>query len=423
MKIRSHLLNKTIYSVLPLLTITGVETAVSAAPIIKPPTEPVPTRVLVNPSFEEPAFQNSGATWISLDNYIPGNDSSLQGWFSTHPVNGYSGYGQSRFRDAQGVPYQHLVELWVNDFQGVRAAGGYQFAELNAQANSALYQDIVVFAGESIPWEVSHRGRQKDDIADVAEVFISDPNDWTGSTFSGDKLYSANISTSRNGSISGITLTLGNIANSNSQTALPNGWVRYADIWEGPEISQEYRFAFQAVSTGSGNNTIGNFLDEIQIKLSPIIDIIDPEIESINPYSNSIYYLPVRVNGLLESNSTVEIDVAVAGVDFNDFTLTNLVSGLAQPLGNDFSATKLANGNISLTIPPNLYDPNNPSHYVSLPIDFQGTIVGQDSEVVFTVVNTNGGGGNGVQDLLIPPADAGFSNTQSTILEAGILPD
>ena len=60
---------------------------------------------------------------------------------------------------------------------------------------------------------------------------------------------------------------------------------------------------------------------------------------------------------------------------------------------------------------------------LSLPIDFQGTIVGQDSEVVFTVVNTNGGGGNGVQDLLIPPADAGFSHTQSTILEAGILPD
>ena len=113
----------------------------------------------------------------------------IQGWFSTHPTTGYSGSNNSRFKDASGNPFQHLIELWVNAFGGVQAPSGNQFAELNAQANSALYQDIVVFSGETIPWTVSHRGRQEEAIADIAEVFISDPNDWTGATFSGEKLY------------------------------------------------------------------------------------------------------------------------------------------------------------------------------------------------------------------------------------------
>ena len=417
MKTTFNLLTKAAFSTLSLLAFAGLEAPVSAVPVIPAPTEPVPTRVLVNPGFEEPAFIDQPAAWISIDNYTPGNDNTLQGWFSTHPTH-FARYGEDRFLDGQGVPFEHLTEVWVEGHNGVFSSEGYQFAELNAEHHSALYQDIVVFAGESIPWEVSHRGRDSDSVADVAEVFISDPNDWTGPTFAGNKLYSANISTSNNGSISGITPLLGNIADSTSETALNDGWVRYADTWEGPTHSKKYRFAFQAISTASGNITQGNLLDEIQIKLSPIIDIVDPEIELIDPLGESTYYLPVRVNGLLESNSTVEIDVSIAGNDFSDFTLADLMSGRGQALGNDFSATKLANGNISRTIPPNIYDPNNPAHYISIPIDFGRTIVDQDSEILFTVVNSSGGGGNGVQDMLIPPADSGFAITQATMLKA-----
>lgn len=408
-------------SFLALLISGGLAIESNAAPIINPPETPVPTRVLVNPSFEYPAYSDS--TWKSLDSYIPGDDSSLQGWFSTHPTTGYSGYGNSRFKDAQGNPFQHLVELWVNAFQGVQAPEGDQFAELNAQADSALYQDILVFSNEVIPWSASHRGRSKDNIADVAEVFISDPLDWTGATFSGNKLYSATISTSKNGSISGINPTIGNQVNSDSTNALANGWVKYSDVWQGPEISKEYRFAFQSVSTGGGNNTIGNFLDSIQIKLSPLVDLVDPNISEIDPLRESIYYLPVRINGQSESEATVEIDVSLDSSDFTNYTLEPLVSGTNNMLSSSISATKMANGNIQLIIPPNLYDPNNPSHYISIPINFDQVSSPQEQLAKFEVVNVTGGGGQEVQNLLIPPADSGFSATLETKILASMFAD
>ncbi|MEL6438193.1 MAG: hypothetical protein AAFQ80_02890 [Cyanobacteria bacterium J06621_8] len=379
----------------------------SAAPVIDAPNPPVPTRVLVNPSFEYPAYSDS--TWKSLDNYIPGDESTLQGWFSTHPTTGYSGYGNSRFRDSQGNPFQRLVELWVNAFQGVQAPEGNQFAELNAQADSALYQDILVFSNEIIPWSVSHRGRSQDAIADVAEVFISDPLDWTGPTFSGNRLYSATIGTSRNGSIYGINPVTGNIADSSSSNTLGNGWVQYSDTWQGPATSKKYRFAFQSVSTGGGNNTIGNFLDNIQIKLSPLVDLVEPNISEINPLGESTYYLPVRINGQSESEATIEIDVSLGSADFTDYELEALISGTNDLLSNGITASKMPNGNIELKIPPSLYDPNNPRDYVTIPIDFEGVSLSQDELAKFEIVNVAGGGGQGVQDLLIPPADSGFS--------------
>lgn len=384
----------------------------NAAPVIEAPSTPVPTRTLINSSFEYPAY--TGSTWKSLDSYIPGDDSTLQGWFSTHPTTGYSGHGNRRFKDKNGNPFKHLVELWVNSFQGVEAAKGNQFAELNAQADSALYQDILVFSNESIPWSASHRGRSKDNIADIAEVFISDPLDWTEATFSGDKLYSANIGTSKNGSISTITPNLGNVVNSVSKTALANGWVKYGDTWQGPSTSKKYRFAFQSVSTGGGNNTIGNFLDDIQIKLSPIVDLVNPNIAEVDPLKDSFYYLPVRINGKSESDATIEIDVALADTDFSDYTIGTLASGSNTAVLNNVTATKLDNGNIQVSVPKGIYDANNPEYYISVPINFSQAKFSDDQLAKFKILDVAGGGGQGVQDLLIPPADSGFETELET---------
>lgn len=395
----------------------------NAAPVIDAPSTPVPTRTLVNPSFEYPAYTNSGSSWQSLDSYIPGDDSSLQGWFSTHPTTGYSGAGQARYNDANGNPFKHLVEIWVNAFQGVQAPQGNQFAELNAQADSALYQDILVFSNETIPWSADHRGRQKNDKADIAEVFISDPLDWTGPTFDGNKLYSATIETSKNGSLSAINPVLGNVANSSNQSSLANGWAKYSDVWQGPSASKKYRFAFQSVSTGGGNNTIGNFLDNIQIKLSPIVDLVDPQISEIHPLQDSIYYVPVRVNGQSESTATVEIDVALDGTDFTNYSLESLVSGSNTDVPNGITATKLDNGNIQVSVPAELYDPNNPSHYISVPLNFDQVLSVNDLTATFEVVSVNGGGGDGVQNLLIPPTDSGFDTELETTVLASLFAD
>jgi len=394
------------------------------APIIEAPSVPVPTRALINPSFSYPGG-NTRNTWYSLDGYIPGDDSTLQGWFSTHQTTGYSGFSNSRFKDSDGNPFVRLVEIWGSGFQGVIAPHGNSFAELNAQAESALYQDILVFSNESIPWSASHRGRTKNNIADVAEVFISDPLDWTGPTFDGNKLYSAEISTSKNGSILGINPLLGSISdNSASKTSIGGGWAKYSDTWTGPATTKKYRFAFQAVSTGNNNNTTGNFLDDIQIKLSPIVDLLDPEIEEIDPSGeNNTYYVPVRVNGQSESIADIEIDVALDGNDFSNYSVEGLVSGSNTEVINGVTAQKLDNGNVQVSIPPELYDPNNPDDYILVPINFSGTRLFSDQTATFEVVSTEGGGGQGVQDLLIPPSDSGFAIQLETEVKANAFSD
>ena len=404
--------------VLAILIAGTLDSAANSAPIIDAPSTPVPTRVLVNPSFEAPSF--TGSTWYSIDNYQPGEPTTLQGWFSTHPTENYAGYNNSRFRHLHH--FEHLVEIWANSFQGVPASEGTQFAELNAQADSALYQDILVFAGEEVPWLTAHRGRGSSSVADIAEVFISDPNDWTGPTFSGTKLYSAQISTAKDGDPSGIVASIGS-AGLATETPLSSGWVQYSDTWSGPNSTKEYRFAFQSISTGSGNNTIGNFLDDIQIELSPIVDLVNPNISEIGTQNNSVYYLPVRLNGNVQSQATIEIDVSINGSDFSNYTLNTLVSGTDGTLPSGTTATKLNNGNIELTVPADIYDPNNPSQYISIPVDFVGQVFWANKLANFSIVSVTGGGNQGSLELMIPPSDSGFQTSQQTDVLPTVISD
>ena len=374
------------------------------APTVASPSTPLPTRTLVNPSFEEAAFPNSGSTWISLDNYIPGDDSTLQGWFSTHPTTGYSGYGNSRYKDDDGNPYEHLVELWVNNFQGVPAPEGSQFAELNAQAHSALYQDVCVMANEQVRWTASHRGRTHNNTADVAEVFISDPNDWTGIIYSGSKLYSANIATSKDGSPSSIQPNNGNAAGQTSKTNLSNGWRRYSDVWTGPSTSQEYRFAFQSVSTANGNLSTGNFLDDIQLELSPTVEFVETDVTNevnLPNIEGDVYYLTLRVNGNLLSQGTVDITPASGStLTGDDFTLGTLVAGDGGSVISGISATKLADGTISLTLPSGSYDRNNVSDYITIPLNMSGFPGIKDATFELKDANMSGGGDGNILNLM-----------------------
>ncbi len=379
------------------------------APTVASPSTPLPTRTLVNPSFEEAAFPNSGRTWISLDNYIPGDDSTLQGWFSTHPTTGYSGYGNSRYKDDDGNPYQHLVELWVNGFNGVDAPEGSQFAELNAQAHSALYQDVCVMANEQVRWTASHRGRKKknfsQDDPDVAEVFISDPNDWNLTTFSGSKEYSAILRTSPNGSPSSSTFQaeIGS-AGQATRTNLSNGWRKYSDVWTGPATSQKYRFAFQSISTPHGNKTYGNFLDDIQLELSPTVEFVETDVTNEVNLSNiegDVYYLTLRVNGNLLSQGTVDITLASGStLTGDDFTLGTLVAGDGGSVVSGISATKLADGTISLTLPSGSYDRNNVSDYITIPLNMSGFPGIKDATFELKDDNMSGGGDGNILNLM-----------------------
>lgn len=155
---------------------------------------------LVNNGFEQPR--------ITTGTYQIIDESTVPGWSTTA---------------ADGK-----MELWNSGFQGVPAAEGLQFAELNANLVSTLYQDIPTTPGQTLIWGLSHRGRQG---VDTMNVRIGEP-----------------------GSSLTVVATV-----SDGNTA----WGRHTGVYTVPAGQVVTRFAFESVSAAGGNKSIGNFLDAI----------------------------------------------------------------------------------------------------------------------------------------------------------------
>jgi hypothetical protein len=134
------------------------------------------------------------------------------------------------------------IEIWGTGFLGVPAAQGNAFAEINANSAGTLYQDVVSSPGDTMTWTLQHRGRGGDD---TMEVLIGDATvaDVTGNT--GWDYISPG-------------LTDGTAA-----------WGTHTDTYVVPAGHTCTRFAFRAVSTASGNDSIGNFLDDVSFAIAP----------------------------------------------------------------------------------------------------------------------------------------------------------
>ncbi len=139
------------------------------------------------------------------------------------------------------------IEIWGTGFLGVPASDGNAFAELNANTAGTLYQDVVSVGGESMTWSLVHRGRGGDD---TMEVLIGDAND-------------ADV----NGS-TGWDSTSGPLTDGVS------AWGSHTGTYTVPAGQTCTRFAFRAVATGSGNDSIGNFLDAVEFSVT--IPATDP---------------------------------------------------------------------------------------------------------------------------------------------------
>ncbi|MFI0777370.1 isopeptide-forming domain-containing fimbrial protein [Streptomyces sp. NPDC021212] len=179
-------------------------------------TPPVaPLRVaLVNGSYEEPTVNGMAflpdASQTQASNRVPG-------WLTTAS--------------------DHMIELWQSGFQGVPAAEGNQFAELNANEVSTLYQDLPTTPGTTLYWRLYHRGRQGDD---TMALDIGAP----GSTVEQRRF------------------TDGNTA-----------WGYYTGTYVVPAGQMLTRFAFRSVAAAGGNRSVGNFLDGIFFGTAPYVTL------------------------------------------------------------------------------------------------------------------------------------------------------
>lgn len=164
---------------------------------------------LVNGGFESP----SNTPGIS-DNFYP-TDGSFPGWHTTAT--------------------DHTFEIWTDGFLGVVPYEGAQFAELNANQVSTLYQDATgVAAGSLVGFQFAHRGRLGVDTLSLTITDLGADNVPGG----GDDttLFSQNYSD-------------GNTA-----------WGFYTNPAPITALGNTMRFAYDSVSS-TGGLTIGNFLD------------------------------------------------------------------------------------------------------------------------------------------------------------------
>ncbi|XVQ14259.1 DUF11 domain-containing protein [Spirillospora sp. CA-255316] len=179
-----------------------------------PAMQDVPQRVaLVNGSFEEPKV-TSGYENRLPDASQPGTV-SVPGWHTTAS--------------------DHLIEIW-HQRSGTQAAHGEQWAELNANEASTLYQDLETTPGTTLYWSLQHRGRSG---RDTMSVKIGRPGREPDKTW---------------------TFTDGTDA-----------WGRHTGVYKVPAGQTATRFAFEAGATATGDPTVGNFLDDIVFGSAPCV--------------------------------------------------------------------------------------------------------------------------------------------------------
>ncbi|TDD21254.1 DUF11 domain-containing protein [Nonomuraea diastatica] len=129
----------------------------------------------------------------------------------------------------------HVIEIWHDGFNEVPAADGKQFAELNANQVSTLYQDLPTTPGTTLYWRLSHRGRNGPDTMALDIGHPEDPVQQAQMTDDND------------------------------------AWGHYSGQYTVPAGQTTTRFAFRSVSATGGNQGIGNFLDGIMFGTAPCV--------------------------------------------------------------------------------------------------------------------------------------------------------
>ncbi|WP_226874810.1 DUF7507 domain-containing protein [Microbispora sitophila] len=166
---------------------------------------------LVNGGFEKPVV---AGTWASFPDASQNNPNAVPGWRTTAT--------------------DHMIEVW-SPRMNVPAVEGAQFAELNANQVSTLYQDRPTTPGQKLYWRLSHRGRLGSDQMALDIGAPSGP--------------------AQQGTMSDAT----------------DKWGTYHGSYTVPAGQTTTRFAFRSISAAGGNASVGNFLDDVFFGTPPCV--------------------------------------------------------------------------------------------------------------------------------------------------------
>lgn len=243
---------------------------------------------LHNGGFETPVLSESaGSNWqFSNENY------KAQGgvWQTTGTADNIDIF--HKFQDPDGADIEIVTAkanlsgyAWNGDACDARGtANTGQFAELNCQAAGALYQDVITYQGEKLNFWLSHRARgvknESTSEYDTMYVVIM-PTSEAKKYSTQDSL--VNLINTKKKSTAGDVSTRyeekgKDIICNNDEgifiervTSDDQSWNSIKEEGQYLAKSSMTRFFFVAGATASGNNTQGNFLDEVNFgqKLPP----------------------------------------------------------------------------------------------------------------------------------------------------------
>lgn len=240
-----------------VLVLNGTETSVNASI-----TNTNYNKSVLNGSFERPQNDNNRSAtqydqgYTGLEWRTTATDNKIE---IVRLTNQTRSSWRNNYSYRSGWPYSNYVEVWPVD--------GNQYAEINAEQDSALYQSVLTVPGTTMNWQLYHAQR---------------PGSWNSKIGRDeDTMYLCIVSdtqamqyfSSTEGLRSHVKQMLGNKAVYNEDglyiQKISDGttWGKYTGTYTVPEGQYLTRFFFLSEEyTGgglAGNPTLGNFLDNV----------------------------------------------------------------------------------------------------------------------------------------------------------------
>ncbi|WP_313432720.1 isopeptide-forming domain-containing fimbrial protein, partial [Siminovitchia terrae] len=198
---------------------------------IDPPDACAAPVALINGSFEEPPFSPNDSRLTKHIGWFDAPQGAVPGWKTTDRSGLFEIMNKSLGDEIPpGHPYAALK---------VTPAHGQQFAELNSREAAQLYQDVDTTPGQTIYWRLAHKGRDGQDTMAL-------------------KIDSATVDPK-------------NLKTIQTMTSGKEAWKYYSGSYVVPAGQTKTRFGFEAVSSATGSNAAGNFLDDIFLGTEPCV--------------------------------------------------------------------------------------------------------------------------------------------------------
>lgn len=356
------------------------------------------TRIVVNPGLE---FGVSNGTVAQYDanfgtgtTFDAGSDVTVP-WYTTHQA-------QPGVCAPGAVSQCHPIEVWGTGHNGIPAAQGTNFVELNAFQSSMIYQNMYLKTGDEINYYFRHRARETN--SEQTAMVIENENE-------------VNIA----------TVHVTTLPSSTAAWSLNQGSHTFSGA------TGIYRVGFRAVNSSSAGS--GNLLDDIRVSLKPIIDF-----KFSNPLAScegsSHGYLFMRINGAVIGTTTVAVEIVDPGngtafINDQDIVLTGVSNSNGTPTISHTPGTNI----YLITIPPGNYDggtapgystPNNDMDGIAINITSVNDGIDEPTEAFKFEIKpqgTNGSTANFFSDMSPVYGDPYYPETSSYFIQRCICYD